>query len=303
MNIHKNARLTPYRRQELVARVERGEPVTAVARAFGVSRQTARKWMLRKRDAGMVDSTAWAGDGSSRPAHSPRQTAPKIQLAIKVLRWQRWTCRQIAGALAIDTSTAARILRRVGLSRRPRLEPPATVQRYEHAAVGDLLHLDMKKLGRITSVGHRMTGDRRRQPRGAGWEFVHVAVDDYSRVAYVELLADERTESVRGFVRRALAWFRARGARIRRVLTDNDSAYLSRGFARPVEPSIWRIVARGRTRRAPTARPNASSRPCCANGPISAPTTRRLIERAYCPAGWSTTIALDRMPLWGSSPP
>jgi len=230
MNIHKNARLTPYRRQELVARVERGEPVTAVARAFGVSRQTARKWVVRKRDAGVVDSTAWAGDGSSRPDHSPRQTEPKIQLAIKVLRWQRWTCRQIAGALAIDTSTAARILRRVGLSRRPRLEPPATVQRYEHAAVGDLLHLDMKKLGRITSVGHRMTGDRRRQPRGAGWEFVHVAVDDYSRVAYVELLADERTESVRGFVRRALAWFRARGARIRRVLTDNGSAYLSRGF-------------------------------------------------------------------------
>ena len=263
INIHKNARLTPYRRQELVARVERGEPVTAVARAFGVSRQTARKWMLRKRDAGMVDSTAWAGDGSSRPAHSPRQTEAKIQLAIKVLRWQRWTCRQIAGALAIDTSTAARILRRVGLSRRPRPEPPATVQRYEHAAVGDLLHLDMKKLGRITSVGR----------------------------------------SVRGFVRRARAWFRARGARIRRVLTDNDSAYLSRGFARPVEPSIWRIVARGRTRRAPTARPNASSRPCCANGPISAPTTRRPIERAYCPAGWSTTIALDRMPLWGSSPP
>src|SRR3989454_4117167 len=106
MNIHKNARLTPYRRQELVARVERGEPVTAVARAFGVSRQTARKWVVRKRDAGVVDSTAWAGDGSSRPDHSPRQTEPKIQLAIKVLRWQRWTCRQIAGALAIDTSTA-----------------------------------------------------------------------------------------------------------------------------------------------------------------------------------------------------
>src|SRR3989475_2220634 len=165
MNIHKNARLTPYRRQELVARVERGEPVTAVARAFGVSRQTARKWVVRKRDAGVVDSTAWAGDGSSRPDHSPRQTEPKIQLAIKVLRWQRWTCRQIAGALAIDTSTAARILRRVGLSRRPRLEPPATVQRYEHAAVGDLLHLDMKKLGRITSVGRSVRGFVRRARR------------------------------------------------------------------------------------------------------------------------------------------
>jgi hypothetical protein len=103
-------------------------------------------------------------------ARSPRQTEPKIRLATKVLSWQRWTCRQIAGALAIDPSTAARILRRVGMSRRRRLEPPTTVERYEHAAVGDLLHLDTKKLGRITYVGHRMTGDRRRQPRGAGWE-------------------------------------------------------------------------------------------------------------------------------------
>jgi transposase InsO family protein len=173
---------------------------------------------------GIADATAWAADGSSRPAHSPRQTAPPIHLATKVLRWQRWTCRQIAGALAIDPSTAARILRRVGLSRRRRLEAPLTVQRYEHAAVGDLLHVDTKKLGRITSLGHRMTGDRRQRPRGAGWEFVHVAVDDYSRVAYVELLPDERSESVRG------SWFRVRGIRIQRVLTDNGSAYRSRSF-------------------------------------------------------------------------
>jgi transposase InsO family protein len=230
MNVHQNARLTPYRRQELVARVEQGEPVTAAARAFGVSRQTARKWVLRKRGAGIVDTRAWARDASSRPARSPRQTAPKIQLATKVLRWQRWTCRQIAGALAIDTSTAARILRRIGQSRRQRLEAPVTGQRYEHAAVGDLLHVDTKKLGRITYVGHRMTGDRRGQSHGAGWEFVHVAVDDYSRVAYVELLPDERSESVRVFIRRALAWFRAHGVRVRRVLTDNGSAYRSRSF-------------------------------------------------------------------------
>src|SRR2546428_2000811 len=99
MNINKIAGLTPYRRQELVARVERGEPVTAVARAFGVSRQTARRWVVRKRGAGVVDSTAWAGDGSSRADHSPRQSEPKIQLVIKALPWQRWTCLQIAGAL------------------------------------------------------------------------------------------------------------------------------------------------------------------------------------------------------------
>jgi transposase InsO family protein len=230
MNVHQNARLTPYRRQELVARIERGESLTSVARVVGVSRQTARKWVRRKRGAGIADSTAWAADASSRPNDSPRATPPKIQLASKVLRWQRWTCRQIGGALGIDTSTAARILRRVGLSRRRRLEAPPTVQRYEHAAVGDLLHVDTKKLGRVTHVGHRITGDRRHRPRGAGWEFVHVAVDDYSRVAYVELLPDERSESVRGFIRRALAWFRARGVRVRRVLTDNGSAYRSRSF-------------------------------------------------------------------------
>jgi transposase InsO family protein len=230
MNVHQNARLTPYRRQQLVARVERGESLTAVARGFGVSRQTARKWVLRKRGTGIMDSAEWAGDASSRPDHSPRTTEPKIQLATKVLRWQRWTCRQIAGALGIDPSTAARILRRVGLSRRRRLEAPVTVQRYEHAAVGDMLHVDTKKLGRITYVGHRMTGDRRGQSHGAGWEFVHVAVDDYSRVAYVELLSDERSESVRPFIRRAVAWFRARGVRVRRVLTDNGSAYRSRSF-------------------------------------------------------------------------
>jgi transposase InsO family protein len=230
MNVHQNARLTPYRRAELVACVERGEPLTTVAHAFGVSRQTARKWVRRKRGTGIGGSTAWAADASSRPHASPRETAPKLQLASKVLRWQRWTCRQIAEALEIDPSTAARILRRVGLSRRRRLEAPPTVHRYEHAAVGDMLHVDTKKLGRVTHVGHRMTGDRRRQPRGAGWEFVHVAVDDYSRVAYVELLPDERSEAVRAFIRRALAWFRARGVRVRRVLTDNGSAYRSRSF-------------------------------------------------------------------------
>jgi transposase InsO family protein len=230
MNVHKNARLTPYRRVELVARIEAGEPLTGAARAFGVSRQTARKWVERRRATGLSDSTAWAADGSSRPTVSPHATAPKLQLATKVLRWQRWTCRQIAAAVAIDPSTAARILRRVGMSRRQRLEPPPISTRYEHAAVGDLLHLDTKKLGRITRLGHRISGDRRQQARGAGWEFVHVAVDDHSRVAYVEVLPDERTEAVRSFVRRALRWFRARGVRIHRILTDNGSAYLSRGF-------------------------------------------------------------------------
>ena len=226
MNSHKNARLTLRRRQELVNRLDAGEPLKQVARGFAVSVPTARKWRARYQAEGVGGLL----DRSSRPHGSPAATPARLQLATKVLRWQRWTCAQIAGALGISAATAARILRRSGLSRRGRLEPPGLVQRYEHAAVGGLVHLDIKKLGRIAYLGHRATGDRHGQRHGIGWEFVHVAVDDHSRVAYVELLADERTETARGFVRRALAWFRARGVRVRRILTDNGSCYRSYGF-------------------------------------------------------------------------
>jgi len=170
-------------------------------------------------------------DRSSRPHHSPATTAAPIQLATKVLRWQQWTCAQIGRALGISGTTAARIVRRAGLKRRGRLQAPRVVERYEHAAVGDMVHIDTKKLGRIAALGHRVTGTHRGQlHHGIGWEFVHVAVDDHSRVAYVEVLADERTDTVRGFVRRALAWFRPHGVRVRRILTDNGSCYRSTSF-------------------------------------------------------------------------
>jgi transposase InsO family protein len=230
MNVHKNARLTPYRRQELVALVEGGTALTVAARAFGVSRQTARKWVARKASAGVVEAGAWLMDRSSRPHRSPRVTEPRIQLGAKVLRHQRWTCAEIAQALGVSAATIARTLRRVGLSRRLRLEPPPLGRRYEHAAVGDLLHLDTKKLGRIRGIGHRITGQRRHRARGIGWEFLHIAIDDHSRVAYVELLTDERGATMSAFLRRALQWFRARAVRVRRVLTDNGSGYVSRSF-------------------------------------------------------------------------
>jgi len=132
----------------------------------------------------------------------------------------------------VSAATVARILRRAGLSRRGRLEAPPTIQRYEHPAPGDLLHLDTKRLGRIAGVGHRFTGraGNVNVRRGIGWEYLHIAVDDHSRVAYVELLSDERGVTAAGFLRRALGWFRARGVRIRRVLTDNGSGYISRSF-------------------------------------------------------------------------
>ncbi len=164
MNIHKNARLTPYRREDLVTRAVRGEPVTDLARQFGVSIRTTRKWVARYRAEGPIGLQ----DRSSRPHVSPRATAPAIQLGIKVLRHQRWTCAQIAGAVGVSAATAARVVRRAGLSRRGRLDPPPLVHRYEHARPGDLLHLDTKKLGRIAGVGHRITGRWRDAPDAPG---------------------------------------------------------------------------------------------------------------------------------------
>jgi transposase InsO family protein len=228
MNVHQNARLTPFRRRELVTRLDRGEAGPRVARELGISLRTVRKWHARFRTHG----AAGLVDRSSRPQRHPRQTEPAIALGIKVLRQQRWTCRQIAGAVGVSAATAARILRRAGLSRRGRCEPPAPVQRYEHSQPGDLLHLDTKKLGRIDGVGHRITGRtagvHRRE--GIGWEHLHIAIDDYSRVAYVELLADDRALSVAAFLRRALRWFRARGVQVRRLLSDNGSGYRSHTF-------------------------------------------------------------------------
>jgi transposase InsO family protein len=230
MNVHKNARLTPYRRADLVARVQHGMPLTVVAQTFDVSRQTARKWVNRRASAGVLEDAAWRQDRSSRPHTSPRETEPRIRLGAKVLRQQRWTCAEIATAVGVSAATIARILRRVGMSRRLRMEPPPMGRRYEHAAAGDLLHLDTKKLGRIRGIGHRISGQRQQRARGIGWEFLHIAIDDHSRVAYMELLDDERGITMSAFLRRALRWFRARGVRVRRVLTDNGAGYLSRGF-------------------------------------------------------------------------
>src|SRR6185369_14779 len=154
MNVHQNARLTPLRRRELIRRLESGELGRAVATRLGVSLRTVRKWWGRYRAEGVGGLL----DRSSRPHASPRQTAPAIALGIKVLRLQRWTCAQIGGAVGVSAATVARILRRAGLSRRGRLEAPPTIQRYEHPAPGDLLHLDTKRLGRIAGVGHRFTG-------------------------------------------------------------------------------------------------------------------------------------------------
>jgi transposase InsO family protein len=229
MNIHKNARTTPRSRGQIVQRVLTAqETPAAVAAAIGISARTVRKWVARF----TAEAEGGLADRSCRPRRSPGATPPLLVSWVAHLRRQRWTGTEIAQALQLSASTVARLLRRQGLSRLRALEPPPPVQRYQWARPGDLLHLDVKKLGRIGRVGHRIHGDRRRRVRGIGWEYVHVAIDDASRLAYVEVLADESGVTATRFLWRARAWFRRHGIRVRRVMTDNGSGYVSARFAR-----------------------------------------------------------------------
>jgi transposase InsO family protein len=228
MDIHKNARTTPWSRAGIVTRVlERQQPVRQVAKDLAVTERTVRKWLARYQSEG----AAGLQDRSCRPHRSPRTTPDSVVAQIVALRRQRWTGARIAPAVALSRASVGRLLRRLGLARLRPPEPPGPVQRYERERPGDLLHVDIKKLGRIAGIGHRITGDRRHRAHGIGWEYVHVAIDDCSRLAYAEVLLDERGETVATFVRRACRWFARRGVRIQRVLSDNGSGYLSRVFA------------------------------------------------------------------------
>ena len=228
MDVHQNARTTPHSRAEIVRRVQAGQRPAVVAAAMGVSEPTVRKWVARYHVAG----EAGLGDRSCRPRRSPAATPRALVSWAEWLRRQRWTSVDIAKVLGLSPSTVARYLRRRGLARLHQLEPAPPIRRYQWAHPGDLLHLDVKKLGRIGRIGHRITGDRRSRVRGIGWEFVHVAIDDASRLAYVEVLGDEGGVTTTKFLWRALAWFRRLGIRVRRVLTDNGNGYVADRFAR-----------------------------------------------------------------------
>jgi transposase InsO family protein len=228
MNLHKNARTTPYSRLLMARRVEHGEKAAKVASEFCVSEQTVRKWVRRWRAGGEIALQ----DRSSTPARL-RRTAPERVADIERLRRQRLSSPAIARQLALPLSTVTKILRRLGLNRLKALDPPTPVVRYQRQHPGELLHIDSKKLGRIDGIGHRITG---RQPgavnrhHGIGWECLHVCVDDASRLAYTEILPDEKKESAIAFLQRALAWFGRYGVAVERVMTDNGSAYRSYAF-------------------------------------------------------------------------
>ena len=223
MDVHKNARTTPWSRALIAQRVQAGETVAAVGRAFGICDRTARKWVDRAACGELADR-------SCRPPRSPRAIAPAVMVEIQRLRQLGWTGAQIAEVVQVSRATVARTLRQLGLARLELLPERPPLVRYEWDRPGQLLHLDIKKLGRIGHVGHRITGDRRRQARGIGWEFVHVCVDDCSRVAYAEVLSDERGPTIAAFLRRVVRWFRRRGVRVERVLTDNGTGYRSHVF-------------------------------------------------------------------------
>ena len=237
MDIHYNARLTPHSRAELVRRVlEVGQTPKAVAAAFGICPKTVRKWVARYQSEG----SAGLVDRSSRPHTSPRRTSAAVAHTIGLMRRQGCTGRQIGVELDISPATVSRVLRRLGLSRRRDLEPAEPVRRYERAAPGDMIHIDIKKLGRFTRVGHRITGDRSGQSNhrgkrggktyGVGWEYVHVAIDDHSRIAFAQVMPDEKQDSAVAFLKTALAYYRSLGVTVQRVMTDNGSCYRARAF-------------------------------------------------------------------------
>lgn len=229
MNLHKHARLSPRGRALLVDRVlEQGLRVEEAAHAAGVSVRTAYKWLKRFREEG----SEGLADRSSRPHGCPHATAHGVVDQLIERRRMRQTYRQIAQELGVAASTTARLLRRAGLHRLAELEPARPDNRFEYALPGQLLHLDIKKLGRFWRPGHRLTGDRAGTSAGAGWEFVHLAIDDHSRVAFGTIEPDERGTSACRALLQAVRYYRGLGVRFERVMTDNGSCYKSRRFRR-----------------------------------------------------------------------
>src|SRR3954470_5493156 len=237
MRLHANARTCPNSRRLLVDRILiQGWSVAAAAEAAGVSERSAYRWLARWRAEGQAGLL----DRSSAPKRIPHRTPADRGRRIASWRRLRMTAAEIAEVLAMALSTVSTVLKRIGLGKRSRLDPPEPPNRYERRRPGELIHVDIKKLGRILKPGRRVTGNRRGQAkthrdgkptRLAGWEFVHVAIDDHSRLAYAEVLGDETSQTAVAFLQRALAFYRRHGITVERVMTDNGGAYKSHAHA------------------------------------------------------------------------
>lgn len=230
MNVHKNARLTPFGRERIVAQVLSGQTPQAAGEAAGVCPRTVRKWVKRRETEGLVGLQ----DRSSRPHRLYRPTPQAIVERIEALRRERLTGKAIAAEVGVSPATVSRVLKRLGLNKLSALEPAEPVRRYERENPGELIHIDIKKLGKFNRIGHRITGDRHGQSktRGIGWEFVHVCIDDASRVAFSQIKPDERKRSAVAFLKAAVAYYASLGITVERVMTDNGSCYRSKAFAK-----------------------------------------------------------------------
>ena len=286
MNTHKNARLTYLRRVEMVQDItQRGLVASDAAAKQGVSAVTARKWLGRY----LADGAAGLMDKSSRPDHSPRAIEPSVALTIVELRRKLYLQSRIASYTGVSKATVSRVLRRAGLSKFSDLGPVEPVQRYERETPGELLHIDIKKLGRFDKVGHRITGDRSQRARNIGWEHVFVAIDDHSRIAFTRMYPDEKKKSAVAFLQEATRYFADCACR-----SSGSSRTTARRFTQPpsAKPaSSWasRRSSPAPTGLRPTARPNASSNRRCVNGPTDARTSTPMIVARPCPSGTTST--------------
>lgn len=302
MNVHKNARLAPLGRAVMISRIEEeGWPVGRAAEAAGVSRRTAWRWLSRFRaegEAGLVDR-------SSRPHSCPHAVPARVVRRIERLRRQRLTGLAIARTLGLPRSTVGAVLRRIGLGKLAALEPKVPVVRYERAAPGELIHLDIKKLGRFTRPGHAVTGRGRgtHSGGGKGWDYLHVCVDDASRLAYTEILPSENQHDASAFLERALDWLARHGVTAERVMTDNAPAIARSASPPSSRPPGPATSSPAPTRPEPTARPNASSSHPCANGPMSGPTPHPGSETAPPSHGPTPTTPLGPTPASEASHP
>jgi transposase InsO family protein len=227
MNTHKHARLTFVRRLEMVHQaIEAHEPLAVVARSHGVTAPTVRKWIGRY----LAGGAPALADASSRPHRSPQAITSAMALLIVELRRRHQLQVEIARSVGVSESTVSRVLARAGLSKLSDLRPVEPLQRYEHAAPGELLHIDTKKLGRIERPSHRVTGNRRDATRGAGWETLFVAIDDHARIAFTAIHGDEKKAQAVRFLDAAVVYYASLGVAIKRLLTDNGSAFRSRDF-------------------------------------------------------------------------
>jgi transposase InsO family protein len=284
MNAHKNARLTAHSRADLARRVlQVNQSPGAVAVAFGVSAKTVKKWVARVQmegAAGLVDRT-------SRPRKLRRPTPPGVVMRIGALRRLRFTAKQIAKETGVSPATVSRVLKRLGLSRMRDLEPAEPVRRYQREHPGELIHIDIKKLGRFEKVGHRITGDRKGQSnsRGVGWEFVHVCIDDASRIAFTQIKPDETRRSAIVFLRAAVAYYESLGIKVERVMTDNGSCYKSHAFARACKRLGLRHIR---------TRPYTPK----TNGKAERFIQTALREWAYAQAYDTSDQRADEMPIW-----